>query len=94
MVLDGSFGRTQRISQSEGGKPHSTVSLSSSHHQSAQNGHFSLLWVYLLAACLELTMSLMQAFFLSLPYIKEHCKAQASITLIRAPRLLYRLEHN
>ena len=27
MVLDGSFGRTQRISQSEGGKPHSTVSL-------------------------------------------------------------------
>jgi hypothetical protein len=27
MVLDGSFGRTQRISQSEEGKPHSAVSL-------------------------------------------------------------------
>ncbi|PKX92490.1 uncharacterized protein P174DRAFT_201542 [Aspergillus novofumigatus IBT 16806] len=64
MVLDGSFGRTQRISQSEEGKPHSTVSLSSSHRQSAQNGHFTVfLWV-----CLSdtyLIMLLMQALILS-----------------------------
>jgi hypothetical protein len=74
MVLDGSFGRTQRISQSEG-NPHSTVSLLFFISSITSDLSFHSLPL----GCssdpgLELTMLPIQSFFSPFPYIKSIAK--------------------